>query len=287
MATYSQLRAFDAVAQTQSFSRAAEQISISQPGVTLQVRELERAHRITLFHRLPAGVELTDDGKELFHLTREFMEVEERIQDLFHKRSTLETGNLRIGADGPHIALGLIGRFQNLHPGVQVQITMGNWESTWQALQDQRIDAAVMANPPDEKHIDSIQLTTQDMVVLLPPGHKLESRKTIALGDLAGTPVIMREPGSNTRRVLERHLVSSGIDLNIVMELDTRESMREAVANGLGAGFLFDGEVGGDHRCVSIPIRELRGCNHDTLVCLSRFSRRASVAAIMKLATPI
>lgn len=287
MATYSQLRAFDAVAQTLSFSRAAERINITQPGVTLQVRELERAHDVILFHRRSSGVELTDDGRALFDLTREMLDVEERIQDQFHKRATLETGLLRIGADGPHIALGLIAKFQSLYPGVQVQITMGNWKSTWQAIKDQRIDAAVIANPPEDEQIDQIELALQGMVALLPPGHKLAKRDPIRLQDLGATPIIMREQGSNTRRILERHLKDGGLELNIVMELDTREAMREAVANGLGTGFLFDREIGGDERCAMVPIVELRACNRDTLVCLSRFSRRASVAALMKLATSI
>lgn len=284
MSTYSQLRAFDAVAQTRSFSRAAERINISQPGVTLQVRELERAHDVILFHRRASGVELTDEGKELFHLTREMLDVEERIHDLFNKRATLETGSIRIGADGPHIALGLIAQFQSQYPGVQVQVNMGNWQTTWKALKDQTIDIAIMANPPNDDHIHGVELAVQDMLALLPPGHKFESRRSIRLQDLVGTPVIMREPGSNTRRILERHLRENAIDLNIVMELDTREAMREAVSNGFGVGFLFTQEIGGDHRCVGVPIQELKGCNRDTLVCLSRFSRRASVAALMKMA---
>ncbi len=284
MATYSQLRAFDAVAQTLSFSRAAERLNISQPGVTLQVRELERAHGVVLFFRKPLGVELTNDGLALFSLTREMLEVENKIHELFSNRNKLETGLLRIGADGPHIALDLIARFQTAYPGVQVKINMGNWESTWQALKDQRIDAAVIANPPDDDQIDSIGITVQDMVVLLPPGHHLEGRQLLNLADLTETPIVMRETGSNTRRILERRLNEHSIDLQIVMELDTRESMREAVANGLGAGFLFSGELGGDQRCMAIPIQELKGCNRDTLVCLKRFSRRTSIAALWELA---
>jgi aminoethylphosphonate catabolism LysR family transcriptional regulator len=282
---YFQLRAFDAVARQRSFSKAAELLGLTQPAITMQVRNLERACGQALFSRAGRQIELTEPGTELLALTRQIFEIEDRIETFINAANELAQGNLRIAADGPHVALEVIAAFRQRYPGIDVAVTLGSQRAVWQDVLDYRVDAAIIGNPAADDRLTVVPITRQDMMVLLPASHRLATRPKLRLADLAGEGMIRREAGSNTQRVLDQELRRAGLNLPVVLELGSREAVREAVALGLGIGFLFERECTADPRLIAVPLSDMRGTNLDAVICLSSQRKRRIVQAFIETAT--
>lgn len=281
---YAQLRAFDAVARAHSFSRAAQMLGVSQPAISLQVAALERAYRLDLILRKGAQLSLTADGEALFALTRQMFTAEAEIEDLLESTEKLQRGHLRLGADGPHLALDLVALFRQRHPQITLELVLGNATQTWNAVLQSVVDIAIIANPPSDQQVARQALVSQDMMVLMPQGHPFSDRRQVTLMDLAAQPVIFREHGSNTQRLLEAALKKAGLLLSPVLTVGSREAMIEAVSRGIGIGFIFNREQNEDPRSLTRPLRELRGANRNMLVYLKPRRRRRSVQALLDVA---
>ena len=281
---YSQLRAFDAVARWRSFSRAAEELHISQPAVSLHVRALEKDHALDLFQRRAGGVALTAEGQALFRRTREMFAAEGEIRDYLTGESGLDEETLKLGADGPHVALDLVARLRQQHPALTVDIALGNHRTVWEDLLAQNVDAAVIANPPEREGFLVLSLAHQRMMVLLPAGHRLAQRGTLALSDLSQEALIFREPGSNTQRILEGALARAALTVTPAFVLRSREAVLAAVVVGLGLGFAFSREVGQDPRLQAVPLSDPKVTSEDMLVCQRSKAQRRRLAPLMELA---
>lgn len=284
MMSYSQLKAFDAVARAGSFSRAAQMLGVTQPAVSLQVAALERAYRTDLVQRSGQGLSLTTDGTALFALTRQMFILEAEIEDFLESAETLQRGHLRFGADGPHLALDLVAQYRKLYPRVTLELVLGNATQTWSALLQSVVDVAILANPPEDPRVGYIPVVKQDMMVLVPRGHAFAKRPDVALRDLAAERVIFREHGSNTQRTLEARLKKMRLALQPVLVVGSREAMIEAVSRKIGIGFIFDQEQNEDPRSAAVPLRDLRGSNRNTLVYLKPRRRRRTVQALIDIA---
>lgn len=282
--SYSQLRAFDAVARVGSFSRAAQILGVTQPAVSLQVASLERAYRTDLIQRAGATLGLTQEGQALFALTRQMFSVEAEIEDFLTASLKLQRGHLRFGADGPHLALDLVAGFRKLYPGVTLELVLGNATETWNAMLQSAVDVAMLANPPEDVRVSYVPVVEQDMMLLVPRGHALAKRPDVGLKDIISEKVIFREHGSNTQRTLERRLKKLRLALHPVLTVGSREAMIEAVSRKIGIGFIFEREKNEDPRSVVVPLRELRASNRNMLVYLKPRRRRRTVQALIDLA---
>ncbi|HVI89753.1 MAG TPA: LysR substrate-binding domain-containing protein [Dongiaceae bacterium] len=281
---YAQLRAFDAVARARSFSRAAQLLGLTQPAISVQVTALERAYRTDLILRSGSELSLTPEGDALFALTRQMFTAEAEIADFLESTEALRRGHLRLGADGPHLALDLVALFRRRYPLITLELVLGNATQTLQAVQQSEVDIAIVANPPADLRLARQALVTQDMMVLVPRDHAFEGRKQVALKDLADQPLIFREHGSNTQRLLEAALKKAGLNLPPVLTVGSREAMIEAVSRQIGIGFIFNREQNQDPRSHAVPLRELRGANRNMLIYLKPRRRRRAVAALLEVA---
>ncbi|MEX0694908.1 MAG: LysR family transcriptional regulator [Rhodospirillales bacterium] len=281
---YIQLRAFNAVAREQSFSKAAEALNVTQPAITLHVQALERTHGLKLFTRAGRGISLTADGEALFQLTRQMFATETEIAEYLQGSEALEHGHLSLSADGPHVALDIVSEFRTRHPGIDIRMRLGNAETTLADVMSQTVDVCVVANPPRNNQLLIVPIMRQSMVAVVANDHAWAKRASIRLADLKGQPLIFRESGSNTRHILERALGKRRIEIDPVLELGSREAVREAVALGLGIGFMQERETAGDNRVTPVRIDEMLGTNLATLVCLKRQAKRKTVAAMIRVA---
>ena len=281
---YTQLRAFDAVARARSFSRAAQMLGLTQPAISVQVTALERAYRTDLILRSGNEFNLTPEGDALFALTRQMFTAEAEIEDFLGSTEALRRGHLRLGADGPHLALDLVALFRRRYPLITLELVLGNATQTLQAVQQSAVDIAIVANPPADLRLARQALVTQDMMVLTPRGHAFADRKQVGLKDLADQPVIFREHGSNTQRLLEAALKKAGLILTPVLIVGSREAMIEAVSRNIGVGFIFNREENQDPRSKAVPLRELRSSNRNMLVYLKPRRRRRTVQALIDVA---
>ncbi len=280
----SQLRAFDAAAREGGMSRAAQLLNVTQPTVTVQIRQLEERCGFPLFRRNADGVTLTEQGERLFDLTRRMFTAETLIEDFVDAARGLEIGALALAADGPHVALDVIAAFRAAHPGVHVSVSLANADRVLAEVRAGRVDAAIMVRPEQAEGLFVEPILTQDLVAILPREHALARRGSLDLADLLAEPLILRERGSNTRRLLEEAAARADLALDPALELGSREAVKEAVAIGLGVSVLSEREAKGDARLVSVPIPGLEGLNVDAIVCPAGAERRAAMRALRKAA---
>jgi LysR family transcriptional regulator, low CO2-responsive transcriptional regulator len=281
---YSQWRAFDAVAREASFSKAAGRLGITQPAVTLQIKSLETACAVSLFRRNGRQIALTEAGETLLVMTRRMFAIEEEMLEFVSASNALEGGSMALAADGPHVALELVARIRQRHPGIKVKIAFGNSGTVWKDLVEERVDAAIIANPPRDPSVLSIALARRNMVALVPSHHRLAARRIIRLADLRGEQLVLREAGSNTRRILQRAFQREGIRPESMLEVGSREAVCEAVALDLGIGFAFEREIAGNPRTVAVQLKGLEASNLDTVAFRRNDREKALIKALAGIA---
>ena len=281
---YFQLRAFDAVAREGSFSKAAALLGLTQPAMTMQVRNLELACRQALFLRGGRRLSLTAAGDKLFALSRQMFALEEQVEEYVSLASSFERGSLKLAADSPLVAMQVVAAFHKQYPGIEIAVALGSQRVGWEDVLEHRVDAAILGNTTANERVMQLPLAVQDMMVVLPRDHRLARRRTLSLKDLSDCSLIRREPGSNTQRMADEAMAQAGLELPTVLEAGSREAIQEAVKLGLGIGFVLEREMAADTRIVGIPLRELRACNTDAVVCLHSQRKRGVVRAFLDVA---
>ncbi|MCU0819786.1 MAG: LysR substrate-binding domain-containing protein [Beijerinckiaceae bacterium] len=277
------LRAFHAVARAGSFTRAAEAAGISQPTLSSQVRLVEERHDAALFDRKGRGVALTPLGQKLLDITTRLFAAEEEAKALLEGVRTVRQGHLRIAADSATHAMPLLARMRDRAPGLTFSLRIGNSSTVLDDLLDYRADIAITARPSSDPRF-TIRLLRRDRVVLFAPsGHRLASRRAVPLADLAGQDLVIRERGSVTREVFESALAERGITPGMLIEVEGRESVREAVAAGFGLGIVFESEMppGDSFRPVAIADEPLDVAEY--VACLAARAEVAMVRSFLDL----
>ncbi len=251
--TVSGLRTFVAVVQARGLSGAARALGVSQPSVSVQLSAFERACGVLLCHRKPEFA-LTDAGADVFVRARLILsrvdEFETALDDLQQA-----AGRVTVGLSTPHVAMQLLASFRAAHPGIHLQVGMGNTTTLLEDVSRCRVDVALMTLLEPPAHLLCLKVASPRLAVCLRADDRLAGRKFLRPADLARRDVIAREPGSQTRTLFEDTLARAGVTPRVVMEVGNREAMREAVAAGLGIGMLFDNENGEDRRFALVPLQ--------------------------------
>ncbi|MEQ9037726.1 MAG: LysR substrate-binding domain-containing protein [Silicimonas sp.] len=282
---YTQIRAFHHVALAGGFSRAAAMLGLTQPAISDQVRRLEEAHDVLLFHREARQVRLTDAGEELFRLTKRFFETEDEIAAHLDQSRAAVTGRLRIVADSAVHITPAIGRFRVAHPDVSLSLWTGNTEDVLARLRNYDAEVGVVGNLGRAADVDRVELGRTPIVAIaahgLIPGEPAE----IPFTDLPRWPLVFREPGSRTRARLEAVAAEAGVALRPVIEVEGREAMREVVASGAGLGFLSEAEFGHDARLRKVTLTGVDLGMTETLIALTARRDVPAIRAFMKALT--
>ncbi|MCB2117257.1 MAG: LysR family transcriptional regulator [Rhodobacteraceae bacterium] len=266
---YVQLRAFHNVAVHGGFSRAAEELRLTQPAISDQVRKLEEEYDVLLFNRHKKQVTLTQQGERLLEITRRLFDNESQALELLSESRALRSGALRIMADSAHHLLHILARFRTRHPGVKITVRAGNTETVLSALHAYEADIGVLGDRPDTRDIETVALNTTPIVAFVAKTDPLAARPALTIRDLADLPLVFREEGSKTRRKLEDAARSAGVALSPAIVAEGREAVREIVASGAGVGFVSAAEFGADARLVALPIKGACDLSmEESLVCL-------------------
>ncbi len=277
------LRAFHAVARAGSFTRAAEAAGISQPTLSSQVRLLEERHDAALFDRKGRGVTLTPLGQKLLDITTRLFAAEDEAKALLEGVRTVRQGHLRIAADSATHAMPLLARMREKSPGLTFSLRIGNSSTVLDDLLEYRADIAITARPSSDPRF-AIRLLRRDRVVLFAPsGHGLAHRRMVPLAGLAGEDLVIRERGSVTREVFESALAERGVTPGTLIEVEGRESVREAVAAGFGLGIVFESEMppGKDFSAIAISDAPLDVAEY--VACLGAREQVAMVRSFLDL----
>jgi len=238
--TLRQLRVFSAVARHLSFTRAAEELCLTQPAVSMQVKQLENQLDVPLFEHLGKKIFLTEAGREVYAFSRtiaqQFRDIESVLDDMKGvKRGTLA---LTVTSTGKYFAPYLLAAFLKRHPGTQVQLEVANREELVRQLQDNTPDMAIMGTPPANIEVQAQAFMQNPLVIIAPPDHPLVGVARVPLSRLVDEHFILREQGSGTRNAVERFFQQRDIRLNTSMEMSRNEAIKHAVMAGLGLGIV-------------------------------------------------
>ncbi|NBN76721.1 LysR family transcriptional regulator [Microvirga tunisiensis] len=282
---YVQLRAFHYVAICGGFSRAAEELLLTQPAISDQVRKLEEEYDVLLFNRMRKQVTLTAAGEQLLQVTRRMFDCEQQALDFLSESRALQSGNLRIVADSAHHLLHILADFRRSYPGVHISVRAGNTETVVTSLHNYEADIGVLGEMPTLKNFDCELLSSSPIISFVANSHPLAGARELTFAELAHHPLVFRERGSKTRLKLELAAREAGVELKPTIEAEGREAVREIVASGAGIGFVSIAEFGEDKRLTPIPIRPQDGLMMDeALICLQERRNAKLVQAFFEIA---
>lgn len=259
--TMRQLRVFDAVARNSSFSRAATELHLAQPTVSMQVKQLSVAVGLPLFEQIGKRIYLTDAGRALQATSAELFDAWGRLEMQVADLKGLKRGRLRIAAvtTAKYVVPRLLGPFCQTHPGVDVSMEIGNRSAIIERLKRNEDDLTIMGVPPRGMDIVSHPFAENPLIIVAPRGHPLAGGRRIAWAKLAGQPFLMREQGSGTRLAADRFLRDRGLHLNVKMEIGSNEAIKQAVAGGMGLSILSLHALGPDDAPRSLVALNVEG----------------------------
>jgi aminoethylphosphonate catabolism LysR family transcriptional regulator len=238
-----QLKSFFMVARIGSVTQAAKRLGLSQPTITAQIRALEEAYGVELFHRGGRRLALSDAGLALLPRVETLVQQETEIDFFLRHSGDLRTGSLRIGATAPYYVLDLIRRFSARYPAIDVTVEMGNSQEVLNALQEYRVDIAMSSHCVDDPRLSRLLLGVDPLVLVVHRTHPLAGQAEVTPAMLAGCRLLMREAGSTTRIATEQMLAQANVSPASQMEIGSRESIREAVIRNLGVSVIALHEV--------------------------------------------
>ncbi len=238
--TLRQLQVFEKVACHLNYSRAAEELYLSQPAVSMQIRQLEDHIGLPLFEQMGKKIFLTEAGRELFHYSRSIAQQLAEMEAVFGEMKGLGQGRLTLSVvnTANYFTSRLLARFCQRHPGINVMLQVANRAAVLKQLADNSTDLAIMGQPPDGLDISAESFLDNPLVVIAAPSHPLAKLKRIKLARLALETFLSREPGSGTRSAMERIFAEHKIQPRISMEMETNEAIKQAVQAGMGLGIL-------------------------------------------------
>lgn len=244
--TLRQLKIFEAVARHLSFSRAAEELHLTQPAVSMQVQALEGQAGLPLTEQAGKKVRLTAAGEEVARQARRIAEQLREAGEALAALKGVEAGRLKIGvvSTAKYFAPALLAEFRRRHPGVEIQLNVSNRGTVVRQLAENEIDLAIMGTPPSEFETVATVFAEHPLVFIAAPDHPLAGKRRIDPGQLAAETLLFREPGSGTRGALERYLGEHQVNVGATMELGSNETIKQAVMAGLGISFISEHTIG-------------------------------------------
>jgi DNA-binding transcriptional LysR family regulator len=238
--TFRQLEIFEAIARLSSFTRASEELYLTQPTVSMQMKKLTDTVGAPLVEQVGKKVSLTEDGRELAQATREIFAILDRYTMSVAQRRGLEKGKLNLMAitTASYFAPRLLGEFSKLHPGIDVSLRVTNKEQVLASMADNLDDLYLLGTPPKEIDVVAKPIMDNPIVVLAAPDHPLAGKKGLTLKRLAQEPWVMREAGSGTRTAIEGLFAAQGLTIRPRLELGSNEAIKQAILAGLGISAL-------------------------------------------------
>lgn len=234
--TLRQLKVFEAVARHLSYSRAARELHLTQPAVSMQIKLLEESLGLPLFEQLGKKIFMTEAGREMYHYSKTIAEQLAEAESVLAELKGMERGNLKISvaSTANYFATQLLASFRQTHPRVTVNLDVTNREALLGQLEHNQIDLAVMGQPPDGHDLIAESFMENPLVVIAAPDNPLAGQKHIPISRLADETLIVRETGSGTRSASERFFQTHQIAPRTGLVMNTNEAIKQAVQAGMG-----------------------------------------------------
>jgi DNA-binding transcriptional LysR family regulator len=260
--TMHQLRTFRAVADMLSFSAAAQELSISQPSVSYQVKELEAVLGVSLIDRRGKRVRLTEAGEVLYEYTRRILGLLDEAAMVVEQMRGVERGTLRVGASttvGIYVIPLALGAFKKLHPKLAVALEIGARDTLQDRMRQGTLDLAVLSPPVADPELVSCSFMDDELVMVVPSGHPLAQRSGLTLRDFRDENFLMREAGSGTRLAVEMMARMAGVSLKVGMVLGSNSAIKHVVEAGLGVAVLSSHAIALERRQGGLVVVDVEG----------------------------
>jgi LysR family transcriptional regulator, low CO2-responsive transcriptional regulator len=284
--TVRQLQIFASVARHLSFSRASEELHLTQPAVSMQVKQLEHLAGLPLLERTGRRARLTQAGEEMLRHARVVLRALQDATDAFAALRGLRGGRVAIAAvsTAKYFAPKLLALFSQRHPEVELRLAVNNRDAVVQLLGDNDVDLAIMGTPPPELDAVAVPFARHPLVVVASPGHALAGRRRVPLEALAGETFLVRERGSGTRAAMERFFHQHRVRVRVGTEISSNETIKQAVMAGMGLAFLSHHTIGLELKAGQLALVHAEGLPvlRDWNVVHRREKRLSPAAAAMK-----
>ena len=260
-ATFRQLKVFEAVARLLSFSRAAEELHLTQPAVSTQVKKLEEHVGLPLFEQLGKKIYLTSAGTEMLHASRAIIRQFQEVEATMSQFKGISGGKLNVAviSAGDYFFPRLLVEFARRHKGVTLNLSVHNREELLGQLAGNLTDLAVMVRPPQDMDTVNEPFAPHPYVIVAAPSHPLASRKRIPIARLMREPFVVREKGSDTWHSMEDGFGEHLAEINIAMEIKSTETIKQAVIAGMGISFLSAHTISLELQAGSLSVLDVQG----------------------------
>jgi DNA-binding transcriptional LysR family regulator len=257
------LQVFYTVAKQLSFTKAAEQLFMTQPAVTFQVKQIEEHFNTRLFERSHGRIALTPAGRLVMDYAERILALSEEMDTRVGELTGAVAGPLLLGASttiAEFILPQILGEFKAQYPEVQAHLTVANSETIVNRVADHTIDVGLIESPSYLPSLQNEVCCDDELVLICAPGHALAARKAVKAQDMSATPMVRREPGSGTREFTDNYFRQHGVppeDLNVVMELGSPEAMKGVVETGIAVAIVSRATIAKEVRLrtiVAIPL---------------------------------
>ena len=241
-----QLRVFEAVARHGSFTRAAEELYLAQPTVSVQIRKLTETIGLPLLEQIGKRVHPTGAGRALYAACQDIFRTLDGVESALSDIRGLTSGSLRVATStsGKCLVPRLLAEFSKLHSGIEISLQVHSRKAVLDRLAGNLDDLYVLSNPPEEEDVVVQRILANPLVVVARADHPLAKERKIPFGRFAREPLLMREPGSGTRMITERLFARHGLEPLVGMELGSNEAIRETMLAGLGTAILYRYSLG-------------------------------------------
>ena len=259
--TLRQLRVFEAVVRLRSFSRAAEEMHVTQPTVSKQIRLLNEQVGLPLLEQIGKKIFLTEAGKELYETCADWFDSWDRFEQNISDLKGLKEGRLKVAAatTAKYFMPRILGPFCARYPGIDISLEVVNRDRLLDRLAGNQDDLYIMGVPPKDMETESEPFMDNPLIVLAPATHPMVGRKHIPFAELAQETFLMRERGSGTRMTMERQFQEHDTPLGIKMELGSNEAIKQAVAGGLGLAILSLNTLNLEHSQKELAVLDVEG----------------------------
>jgi DNA-binding transcriptional LysR family regulator len=260
-ATFRQLKVFESVARHLSFSRAAEELHLTQPAVSIQVAKLQEHAGLPLFEQMGKRIHLTAAGAEMLRASRNILDQFREVEETLAQFKGVSGGRLNVAviSAGDYFLPRLLVEFAGRHSGVSINFDVCNRRDLLAKLAENQTDLAVMARPPVDADTLNEPFAPHPYVIVAAPAHPLAGKRRIPLARVVREPFVTREKGSDTWTSMQEAFGPRLQELNVAMEIRSTETIKQAVIAGMGLGFLSAHTISRELRAGSIAVLDVQG----------------------------
>lgn len=282
-----QLKALDALERERHFSKAANAIGISQPAISAQMKKLQESYDAKLLYRWGRQVEFSTLGRELALKARKIVGLLNDFESSLQATSDLRSGYLNIGLSCHYFVMDMLAVFMERYPGIQLKAEIGDSKPLLEKVLACQLDIAGITGSISDPRLYHYKYSTQDIILFVTEDHPWAKQGSLPIVELEGEPMVARTRQSMTRQIFFEALDTAAVKPDVVLELDTWETMKEAVASGVGFGIALEDEFGHDDRLVKLKIADVELTAPQYFVCLKEYKSLGTVQAFLSLVNEV